>query len=114
MPRQRWTRCTKHACRCRRSISAAQKVAASGSTRGMAGGFACALWAVPNGTCRAGFRGGGGMAKILVVDDAAFMRIRAVKVLHDNGYEVVEADNGAEAVRQYATHWPDAVLLDIT
>jgi two-component system, chemotaxis family, chemotaxis protein CheY len=54
------------------------------------------------------------VAKILVVDDAAFMRLRACKVLQDNGHEVVQAENGADAVRQYAAHKPDAVLMDIT
>ena len=54
------------------------------------------------------------MAKVLVVDDAAFMRLRACKVLQDNGHEVVQAENGREAVRQYAEHRPDAVLMDIT
>src|SRR5438552_17765003 len=50
----------------------------------------------------------------MVVDDAAFMRLRACRVLQDNGHEVVQAENGAEAVRQYAQHRPDAVLMDIT
>jgi two-component system chemotaxis response regulator CheY len=50
----------------------------------------------------------------MVVDDAAFMRLRASKVLQDNGYEVLQAENGADAVRQYAMYHPDAVLLDIT
>ena len=54
------------------------------------------------------------MAKVMVVDDAAFMRLRACKVLQDNGYEVLQAENGADAVRQYAEHRPDAVLMDIT
>ncbi|HEV7666324.1 MAG TPA: response regulator [Chloroflexota bacterium] len=54
------------------------------------------------------------MAKVLVVDDAAFMRVRACKVLQDNGHDVFQAENGVEAVRQYAEHRPDAVLLDIT
>ena len=54
------------------------------------------------------------VAKVMVVDDAAFMRLRACKVLQDKGHEVVEAENGADAVRQYAEHHPDAVLLDIT
>ena len=42
------------------------------------------------------------------------MRLRASKVLQDNGHEVLQAENGADAVRQYAMHHPDAVLLDIT
>lgn len=54
------------------------------------------------------------MAKVMVVDDAAFMRLRACRVLEDNGYEVVQAENGADAVRQYSQSRPDAVLMDIT
>jgi two-component system chemotaxis response regulator CheY len=54
------------------------------------------------------------VAKVLVVDDAAFMRLRASKVLEANGHEVVQAENGVEAVKQYAEHHPDAVLMDIT
>ena len=54
------------------------------------------------------------MAKVMVVDDAAFMRLRACKVLQDNGHDVIQAENGAEAVKQYAEHRPDAVLMDIT
>jgi two-component system chemotaxis response regulator CheY len=50
----------------------------------------------------------------MVVDDAAFMRVRACKVLQDYGHEVVQAENGLDAVRQYAEHHPDAVLMDIT
>jgi two-component system, chemotaxis family, chemotaxis protein CheY len=54
------------------------------------------------------------MAKILVVDDAAFMRMRCTKLLKDNGFETIEAGNGIEAVKQYHEHKPDGVLLDIT
>jgi two-component system chemotaxis response regulator CheY len=54
------------------------------------------------------------MPKILIVDDAAFMRVRAAKVLTDAGHEVIQAENGVEAIKQYAKERPDAVLLDIT
>ena len=54
------------------------------------------------------------MARILVVDDAAFMRMRCSKLLSENGYEVVEASNGAEALERYKENRPDGVLLDIT
>ena len=54
------------------------------------------------------------MAKILVVDDAAFMRMRCSKLLTENGHEVAEAGNGKEAVAKYADYKPDGVLLDIT
>ncbi|MEE9284094.1 MAG: response regulator [Dehalococcoidia bacterium] len=54
------------------------------------------------------------MPKIMVVDDAAFMRMKCAKLLTENGYEVVEAGNGTEAVEVYKAEQPDAVLLDIT
>jgi two-component system chemotaxis response regulator CheY len=54
------------------------------------------------------------VAKILVVDDAAFMRMRCSKLLTESGYEVVEAENGLDAIAKYKENKPDAVLLDIT
>ncbi len=54
------------------------------------------------------------MAKFLVVDDAAFMRMRCVKLLNENGFETVEAENGKQAVETYQRIQPDAVLMDIT
>ena len=54
------------------------------------------------------------MTKILVVDDAVFMRMRCTKVVKDNNYETVEAGNGIEALKQYQEQKPDAVLMDIT
>ncbi len=54
------------------------------------------------------------MAIILVVDDAVFVRLRCNKLLAENGHEVVEAGTGREAVEQYKSTSPDAVLLDIT
>ncbi|MCX7912171.1 MAG: response regulator [Dehalococcoidales bacterium] len=54
------------------------------------------------------------MAKVMVVDDAMFMRKKCAQFLAQNGYEVVEAANGLEAVNKYQQMKPDAVLLDIT
>ncbi len=54
------------------------------------------------------------MPMILVVDDAAFMRMRCTKLLAENGYDVAEAANGVEALQKYGEHKPDGVLLDIT
>lgn len=54
------------------------------------------------------------MALVLVVDDAAFMRMRLTKILTAEGHEVVEASNGVEAVSAYEAHKPDVVLMDIT
>ena len=55
------------------------------------------------------------MAKILIVDDAAFMRMMIKDILTKNGYEVVaEAASGVEAVELYKSHQPDLVTMDIT
>ncbi len=50
----------------------------------------------------------------MVVDDADFMRMKCVELLIEYGYEVVEAENGAQALKKYQEDKPDAVLLDIT
>lgn len=52
--------------------------------------------------------------KILIADDAAFMRMRLKTLLTEAGYEVVEAQNGQEAVALYDQHNPEMVLMDIT
>ncbi|MDP4164398.1 MAG: response regulator [Bacillota bacterium] len=55
------------------------------------------------------------MIKVMVVDDAAFMRLAIKKVLEKNGFEVVgEAENGAVSVVKYKECNPDIVTMDIT
>ena len=55
------------------------------------------------------------MARILVVDDAAFMRKMVSDALAKGGHEVVgEAGNGVEAISQFLALKPDLVTLDIT
>lgn len=56
------------------------------------------------------------MAKnVMVVDDAAFMRMMIKDILSKNGYNIVgEAENGKKAVDTYAECKPDLVLMDIT
>jgi two-component system chemotaxis response regulator CheY len=54
------------------------------------------------------------MARILVVDDAEFLRVRISKMLAVDGHEIVEAENGAKAVHMYKEVHPDLVLMDIT
>ena len=55
------------------------------------------------------------MARVLIVDDAAFMRKMLSDVLAKAGHEVVgEGANGAEAVAQYQSLRPDIMTLDIT
>jgi two-component system chemotaxis response regulator CheY len=55
----------------------------------------------------------GKMAKVLVVDDASFVRMQYRKSLTENGYMVEEAANGLEALEKFKQVNPDAVLLDI-
>jgi two-component system chemotaxis response regulator CheY len=53
--------------------------------------------------------------KVLIVDDAAFMRMMIKDILTKNGFEVVgEAENGAVAVEKYKELQPDLVTMDIT
>ena len=53
--------------------------------------------------------------KVLIVDDAAFMRMMIKDILTKNGYEVVgEAENGDVAVKLYEELKPDVVTMDIT
>ena len=54
------------------------------------------------------------MAKVLVVDDAQFLRVRITKMLGSEGHEYQEASNGVEAVQHYKSYQPDVVLMDIT
>lgn len=55
------------------------------------------------------------MKRVLVVDDAAFMRMSIKTMLTKNGYEVVgEAENGLKAIEMYKTLKPDIVTMDIT
>ena len=53
--------------------------------------------------------------KILLVDDAAFMRMLIKDTLTKNGYtNIIEAEDGAKACDAYAAEKPDLVIMDIT
>lgn len=55
------------------------------------------------------------MARVLIADDAMFMRKVLGDILIKEGHEVVaEAETGDEAILQYKRYQPDLVLLDIT
>ena len=55
------------------------------------------------------------MKNVLVVDDAAFMRVTIKNMLEKNGYSVIgEAENGKVAVQKYNELKPDVVTMDIT
>ena len=53
--------------------------------------------------------------KVLIVDDAAFMRMMIKDILTKNGFTVAgEAENGIRAVEKYKEIQPDLVIMDIT
>lgn len=55
------------------------------------------------------------MTKVLIVDDASFMRASLKLMLERNGFQVAgEAENGAVAVKKYEEIRPDIVTMDIT
>ena len=55
------------------------------------------------------------MKRVLVVDDAVFMRMAIKMILVGNGFEVIgEAESGAIAVKKYKELKPDIVTMDIT
>lgn len=55
------------------------------------------------------------MKRVLLVDDAAFMRMMLSNILINNGYEIAgEAENGKIAIEKYKELSPDIVTMDIT
>lgn len=54
------------------------------------------------------------MVKILIAEDAEFMRLRVAHMLSEAGYQALEAENGRVAVDVYKNSNPDLVLMDIT
>jgi two-component system chemotaxis response regulator CheY len=54
------------------------------------------------------------MARILVADDASFMRQMIREIVEAEGHEVVaEASDGVEAIEAFKSHHPDVVTMDI-
>jgi OmpR family response regulator RpaB len=53
------------------------------------------------------------MAKILVVDDDASMRLMLNRVLAMGGHTVIEAQNGAEGLRVFHSDHPDLIVMDM-
>ena len=52
-------------------------------------------------------------AKVLIVDDSALTRRSLRQILEAAGYEVMEAENGLDALERYFLDKPDVVLLDL-
>ena len=55
------------------------------------------------------------MKRVLIVDDAVFIRLTLKKMLESNGFEVIgEAENGRQAIDKCSLLKPDIVTMDIT
>ena len=55
------------------------------------------------------------LASVLVVDDAAFMRLNLKNIIEKLGFDVIgEAENGKEGIEKYKELEPDLVTMDIT
>ncbi|OMF63295.1 two-component system response regulator [Paenibacillus sp. FSL R5-0490] len=55
------------------------------------------------------------MARILIVDDAKFMRVTLSSILKKADHDIVgEGENGKEAVDLFVNLKPDLVMMDIT
>ena len=55
------------------------------------------------------------MTKVMIVDDAAFMRASIRRMIESQDYEVVaEAADGIEAIEKYKKFKPDLITMDIT
>ncbi|HBV89058.1 MAG TPA: two-component system response regulator [Desulfosporosinus sp.] len=55
------------------------------------------------------------MSKILIVDDASFMRLMIRQILARQGLtDIIEAENGRQSVEQFKSIKPDLTLMDIT
>jgi two-component system cell cycle response regulator len=52
-------------------------------------------------------------SKILIVDDSEVIRQKLVRILQEEGYTVVEAENGASGLQKIKTEHPDLVVLDL-
>lgn len=53
------------------------------------------------------------MEKILIADDEQLMRQLVIDFLKPEGYEIVEAGDGKEALEKYRSEHPDLILLDV-
>jgi len=55
------------------------------------------------------------MKRVLIVDDAAFMRMTIRTMLEKNGFEIAgEAENGRIGIKKYSELIPDIVTMDVT
>ncbi|MDD5455738.1 MAG: response regulator [Candidatus Margulisbacteria bacterium] len=53
------------------------------------------------------------MAKVLVIDDASFVRMRIKNILGPIGHTILEAVNGANGIQMFQSENPDMVFMDV-
>ena len=54
------------------------------------------------------------MSKVMIVDDTEFLRLRITRMLTEDGFNTVEAEDGQIAVNVYKNEHPDLVLMDLS
>ena len=54
------------------------------------------------------------MSKVMIVDDTEFLRLRITRMLTEDGFNTVEAEDGQIAVNIYKNEHPDLVLMDLS
>lgn len=54
------------------------------------------------------------MAKVLIADDSDILRTKTARILSVEGFSVLEAGNGVQAVEIYKAEKPDVVLMDLS
>ncbi len=53
------------------------------------------------------------MATVLIVDDSSFIRRAISRIIASGGYEILEAENGQDAIEKINSNIPDCVTLDL-
>ena len=53
------------------------------------------------------------MAKILLIDDSRFTRIKLTKFLQEKNFEVIEAENGQSGIALASSEQPDCIITDL-
>lgn len=60
-------------------------------------------------------KNGGKKMRLMIVDDASFMRVAIRRMIEKKDYEIVcEAEDGQQAIEKFQKYRPDIITMDIT
>ena len=54
------------------------------------------------------------MSKVMIVDDTEFLRLRITRMLTEDGFNTIVAEDGQIAVNIYKNEHPDLVFMDLS